>query len=463
MIHCIQRAFLSIACLVVLCPQSAFAYTGTEQAQTSAPQSAPAVKGGAPKLLTAVRVFKPTATAMDIAPDGVLGALKKLLDKIEDIDAPLIAACLKQQCFVAGTMVATVTGAVAIENIEPGMAVLSAPEESGDRVEARPVLEVFQSVTTRLVTVHYDHDGDPETAEAALKATPGHPFFVPRLGGFIEADELQSGDELLLASGEKAIVTSVTTRSGVRVPVYNFAVAEFQTYFAGPGGVWVHNLCDEFLENLYALYKAEIGAGTMTPARRRELLTPLRETPADNIPATDLQRTQTGAAFFEADPNVIGENVTGDIDLCNDLLDETGLRIVDPDAVPQPVSVVRQGNGGQPFFASPKKRMPKEWAAWGDELAEMVSSRSAKISAGHSEGLALMRMKKELGSLDGLDIDLATAGQHICGHCINPDAAGLAEIAQVLGIRKLTIRSGDGFQDPRITGSIVEIIDGVLQ
>ena len=149
MIHCIQRALLTIACLIVLCPQSAFAYTGTEQAQTSAPQSAPAGGAGAivylarhaPKLLTAVSVFRPTATAMDIAPDGVLGALKKLLDKIEDIDAPLIAACLKQQCFVAGTMVATVTGAVAIENIEPGMAVLSAPEESGEKA-------IVTSVTT---------------------------------------------------------------------------------------------------------------------------------------------------------------------------------------------------------------------------------------------------------------------------------------------------------------------------
>lgn len=29
-----------------------------------------------------------------------------------------------------------------------------------------------------------------------------------------------------------------------------------------------------------------------------------------------------------------------------------------------------------------------------------------------------MRMKKELGSLNGLDIDLATAGHHICGHAL---------------------------------------------
>ena len=367
-------------------------------------------------------------------------------------------------------MVATVTGAVAIENIEPGMAVLSAPEESGDRVEARPVLEVFQSVTTRLVTIHYDHDGDPETAEAALKATPGHPFFVPRLGGFIEADELQSGDKLLLASGEKAIVTSVTTRSGVRVPVYNFAVAEFQTYFAGPGGVWVHNLCDEFLENLYALYKAEIGAGTMTPARRRELLTPLRETPADNIPATDLQRTQTGAAFFEADPNVIGGNVTGDIDLCNDLLDETGLRVVNPSNRdrPQPVSVARSGDGQQPFFASPKNRMPDEW---GTELVDDLESillqnsdalgwtdealDNAGRAASHSEALSLMRLRKELGDLAQFDeIHITTAGRHVCGYCVNDEGtAGLAKIAQALGVRRLIVHadidpvSGARFQD----------------
>jgi len=167
--------------------------------------------------------------------------------------------------------------------------------------------------------------------------------------------------------------------------------------------------------------------------------------------------------LYEQNPNVIAGAVENDVALVNRFLDETGLRITDPHSIPQPVSVVRQGSGSRPFFASPQKRMPEEWAEFGDELAGLVSSRSAKISAQHSEGLALMRMKNELGSLNGLDIDLATAGHYICGHCVNPDAAGLAEIARVLGIRKLTIRSGDGFQDPRISGNIIEIIDGELQ
>jgi len=74
-----------------------------------------------------------------------------------------------------------------------------------------------------------------------------------------------------------------------------------------------------------------------------------------------------------------------------------------------------------------------------------------------------MRMKKKLGSLEGLDIDLATAGQHVCGLCVNSTTSGLAEIAQVLGIHKLTIRSANGFQDPRIVGDVVEIINGIVQ
>lgn len=157
-------------------------------------------------------------------------------------------------CFVAGTMIMTPLGAKAIERIEVGDLVWSAHEESGE-TGFRPVMELYRNVSPEIWRIAYDHDGDPFTSDAEIDCTPEHPFWCAGAGRFVPARELVPGvSKVRLLDG---IVTEVTAANPLRGPpektqVYNFAVADHHTYFAGQGGVWVHNSCRPDLDE-YAL------------------------------------------------------------------------------------------------------------------------------------------------------------------------------------------------------------------
>ena len=211
-----------------------------------------------PKLLHVIRTIRPILTSLNAGSVPGLEKLQDLIVNLGKIDTPLMTAKLGKWCLVAGTPVMTVSGAMAIERVEPGMIVLSAPEDGVGRIEARPVVAVHRSMARETVSISYDHDGDGETPEATVESTPGHPFYVEEQGAFVPASALHPGATLRLATGARVAVTAVSTRSGVRVPVYNFAVADFHTYFAGPGGVWVHNVCPAKLDEYAAFQKARM-------------------------------------------------------------------------------------------------------------------------------------------------------------------------------------------------------------
>lgn len=61
-----------------------------------------------------------------------------------------------------------------------------------------------------------------------------------RKGGWVAAKDLKPGDQVRLADGTKAYVTSVK-QTDIVEPVYNFEVEGFHTYHVGELGVWVHN------------------------------------------------------------------------------------------------------------------------------------------------------------------------------------------------------------------------------
>jgi hypothetical protein len=79
---------------------------------------------------------------------------------------------------------------------------------------------------------------------------------------------LQPGDSLTFSSGGQGQVLSLASERappGETFTTYNFEVADFHTYFAGEGGVWVHNFSARFCENLFAATKRvqkELGFGT---------------------------------------------------------------------------------------------------------------------------------------------------------------------------------------------------------
>ena len=196
-------------------------------------------------------------------------------------------------CFVAGTLVHTNEGLVAIEKLRVSDRVLSQPNEMGDLAYKR-VLRTFSFEEKQVCLVEYArvadvrHNGTGKPWEH-LVATIDHPFFVKDVG-WTSADELDPGSEykLILRDGSLAqcmyrelrntevqnvalamnqhyfgeVGTAVDLRGNsseiiardtqngyaqdlkgrfCEQRVYNLEVEDFHTYYVGEMGVWVHD------------------------------------------------------------------------------------------------------------------------------------------------------------------------------------------------------------------------------
>lgn len=124
-------------------------------------------------------------------------------------------------CFVAGTLVATATGYVAIEKIRAGDLVWAWDEETGD-VALKPVVETYINETTELTHIFV---GGEE-----IVATPTHPFYCP-VKGWTDAAHLRaatfsslstvsmSSSKKSSTSCSKALSRSITSRSRTIIPI----------------------------------------------------------------------------------------------------------------------------------------------------------------------------------------------------------------------------------------------------
>ena len=172
-------------------------------------------------------------------------------------------------CFVAGTLVATATGYVAIEKIKAGDLVWAWDEETGD-VALKPVVETYINETTELTHIFVSGE--------EIVATPTHPFYCP-VKGWTDAAHLRAGDILVLVNGEYVVVEKVQHELlESPVKVYNFQVADYHTYYVSDAGVLVHNTCRgnavrKAWQNEQELVR-ETGSGTRswTAAQKIELL-----------------------------------------------------------------------------------------------------------------------------------------------------------------------------------------------
>ena len=135
-------------------------------------------------------------------------------------------------CFVAGTMILTASGLVAIENIKAGDKVISTYPETME-TSPKTVLETYIREVTTLV--HLTVNGEE------IVTTVDHPFYVKNQG-FIKAGELIVGDELLDVNGNVLLVEKFNVElTDEPVTVYNFQVEGFHTYHVGCFYVLVHN------------------------------------------------------------------------------------------------------------------------------------------------------------------------------------------------------------------------------
>jgi hypothetical protein len=138
------------------------------------------------------------------------------------------------QCPIAGTKILTDTGNKSIEEIKVGEKVLSKNVETGEQ-GYKEVKQVFVREVDTLY--HVKING------TTITNTDEHPYWVVGKG-WVEAKDLEKDDQVVLASGEKAAVESVTKEKlDTPVKVYNFEVADWHTYFVAELGVLVHNDC----------------------------------------------------------------------------------------------------------------------------------------------------------------------------------------------------------------------------
>lgn len=142
---------------------------------------------------------------------------------------------LGKACFAAGTPLLTPDGSRPIEQFQVGDFVLSRDENDPEGpVEARQVLNVFQTYSPLL---------DLHVGGQVIRTTAEHPFWVVGRG-WIEAQQIEPGDELLGHDGSETPVRSVDGPKE-SAPVYNLEIEEYPSYLVGRAtwgfSVWSHN------------------------------------------------------------------------------------------------------------------------------------------------------------------------------------------------------------------------------
>lgn len=131
-------------------------------------------------------------------------------------------------CFVAGTLVTTHRGSVAIEKVRIGDLVLSKDIASG-ALAFRPVLKRTVRDPEELVELRTDQD--------VLRCTPGHHFWVSGKG-WIKAGELKQG--MILHGAEHPARLNEVLEGG-EIATYNLHVADNANYFVGQGRILSHD------------------------------------------------------------------------------------------------------------------------------------------------------------------------------------------------------------------------------
>lgn len=144
------------------------------------------------------------------------------------------AASSTMKCFVAGTLILTAAGYVAIETVKAGDKVISTNADTFEVAE-KTVLETYVRETTEVI--HLTVNGE------VITSTADHPFYVQDVG-FVGAGDLYIGDKLLDAEGNTLVLEDIKTETLTEpVKVFNFKVDEFHTYHVGENNILVHNTC----------------------------------------------------------------------------------------------------------------------------------------------------------------------------------------------------------------------------
>jgi RHS repeat-associated protein len=199
------------------------------------------VLSGAKAVTTAVRAVAGETLAETLANgrNVIRNGIRTLVGGAEEATE---GAATKINCFIAGTLIHTINGLVAIENIRAGDKVLSYDTDIG-QAEYQSVVKIFRNVADAFLRISVEDEQEPITV------TLGHPFYVHQTrndlsgdddGEWILSKDLQVGNLLRLVSGEWKPILSIEQVQQTRL-TYNFEVAKNHDYFVGQSGWLVHN------------------------------------------------------------------------------------------------------------------------------------------------------------------------------------------------------------------------------
>jgi hypothetical protein len=203
------------------------------------------------------------------------GVIDRVSLKLVDAFYSLRGLKVTRICFVAGTLVWTVDGLRPIEEVKTGEWVWSLREDAladggrGDdynsALELVQVLATPRSIASELIAIEYEVDGGVER----IVGTAEHPVYITHRGmqtptaegRFVPLGEVDAGDEVILASGDRAFVSCITrgpakVLAGQEVvTTYNLDVGGGNTYFVGRSGMWVHNDGDIDCKAAYNIFR----------------------------------------------------------------------------------------------------------------------------------------------------------------------------------------------------------------
>jgi RHS repeat-associated protein len=141
-------------------------------------------------------------------------------------------------CFVAGTLIVSVSGSVPIESLSTGDKVTSW-NESAQQSAITEVKEAYDRKVAQIIQLEIRRGSEREI----LGVTPEHPFWVMD-EGWLEAAKLRAGDKLRGADGMPIEVIATQIILG-QTTTYNINVNGTHNYYAGRLGVLTHNTdCD---------------------------------------------------------------------------------------------------------------------------------------------------------------------------------------------------------------------------
>jgi len=136
--------------------------------------------------------------------------------------------------FHGETPILTETGVVWINTLEVGDLVWSKDVEQGN-VALKEILQVFRQTHDVTFTLTLS---TPSGETEQIRASSNHPIFV--LGqGWTDVDHIHLGDKLVSKDGNVSVIA--IKQELLELDAYNLDVVDFDTFFVGESGVWVHN------------------------------------------------------------------------------------------------------------------------------------------------------------------------------------------------------------------------------